>query len=209
MHFKQNTAQRIFMALLLAAVTGSAIAGVPAQDSASRFEYHMNMTAFVKQFLPLNNFSAFSANPYMISFKKNAGHGKWKRYKLNFCLLNGGGDERSNNRSLELGAGKERRYSVDKHLFFYTAVDIELGYFRNPFFNNDPGLRTGASGCIGLMYRISQRITLSTEASLSAYLATPNYRILYRSGSEVITEPLDGFGLRFLKPDFINLGISF
>jgi hypothetical protein len=209
MRFKAGLYIFLSVSLCTSAKAGNGIMNEP--DSTHRLIFQMNFTAFIKQFLPQNSFSAFSANPYMIGFKKYISPGKFARYDMNIVLLSANifGPDRNNPRSLEAETGIENHYDIGGRFSFYTAYNFQLGYFRDPIDEAPPGFRFGTSAALGFDYRINSRMRLSTEASLAVYIASTNYQRLYRTGSEIITESMSGFGLQFMKPDFINIGIAF
>jgi hypothetical protein len=209
MHFKKIIVIILFMMLCARVWSQNSWASTP--DTPYIRIYQVNATALIKQFLPLNNYSAFSYNPFLISYKKKQKSGKFSRINIGYAAFSDfdGVDDNTSSKDVEFSYGTEKHFLFTRKLVFYPGIDFQVAYSRSFGDNPSLGTRVGLAPLAGLEYRITPRIRINTEASLNIFLASPGFRRIYRTGSEFQLSVPRIFGVEFLSPDFINIGIAF
>lgn len=161
--------------------------GIPALKAQSRHQIALNATQFVKQFVVPNNAGITSISPYLIQYRNI-------RKKMNYRAGIGGNyrflneDNQSSRFTRNTDAwsynsrlGVDFTRAINDHWYFYYGLDalynrnyskvsttpMNGGAFISKSINTQKGYTYGAGGVITIEYRLSPKVTVYTEATLS------------------------------------------
>lgn len=176
--------------LIVTALMAFAVAGVYAQDTTKtktyKNEFGLDVTGFLRQFQPSNNSSGSNYFPvYYLTYRRHFGRcnlraglgGAYSMQPANSPWM------RQSQVQINARVGWEWTDEISKRWQVFYGIDYRQGFSSNrvtiPPTNSDyithrdiNMVRYGIAPVLGFRFRVNERLSLATEASLNCYVQT-------------------------------------
>lgn len=183
-----------------------------------RNEFGINATGFVQQFVAFGNVTSADQAPYDFFYKRfynNQKNAFRAGFGFNFRQFTANNIFRDMQR-YDARIGIEQQKRLHKKVYGYYGLDYRFEYSLGYIHNMDFGTRStttdignGVAGIFGVEYRFNQRLKISAEGALQAFVTqeTEALTTAFPPFPDPVNKVSWSFG--FIKPVYIFVSFNF